>query len=170
MSTPAAPTPAPAYAQQRWGVFGMGVTGVSLARHLIAGGARVRCVDTRAEPAGRSALAALNEHIDWRCGELDAAVLLDCDSIAVSPGVPLDHPVLRAAAQREIPLVGDIELFARRAGAPCVGITGSNGKSTVTTLVWQILEAAGFAVRAGGNLGTPALELLAAPEPDYYVL
>ena len=170
MSTHASPSPAPAYAQQRWGVFGMGVTGVSLARHLIAGGARVRCVDTRAEPAGRHSLAALNDHIDWRCGELDAAVLLDCDSIAVSPGVPLDHPALRAAAQRHIPLVGDIELFARRARAPSVGITGSNGKSTVTTLVWQILEAAGFAVRAGGNLGTPALDLLGAPEPDYYVL
>jgi len=78
--------------------------------------------------------------------------------------------IVQAARARGIPVLGDIELFARAACAPVIGVTGSNGKSTVTTLVARMLEAGGARVQAGGNLGVPALDLLRAPVPDWYVL
>jgi len=160
--------PIPAiYAGQHWGVFGLGLTGLSCARHLLARGARLTCVDTRAAPPLLDAVRALSPDIATRCGELPADVFGACDDVAVSPGVPLDHPSLLA---RTGPLLGDIALFRRAANAPLLGITGSNGKSTVTTLVWQMLARAGQVVRAGGNLGTPALDLLEGQAPDCYVL
>ena len=159
--------PSASYAGQHWGVFGLGVTGLSCARHLLDRGARLICVDTRAAPPLLDAVRALSPAIETRCGELPSEVLAACDEVAVSPGVPLDHPALVA---RQRPLQGDIALFRRAANAPLLGITGSNGKSTVTTLVWQMLARADLAVRAGGNLGTPALDLLTGPAPDYYVL
>jgi UDP-N-acetylmuramoylalanine--D-glutamate ligase len=90
--------------------------------------------------------------------------------VIVSPGLSLDHPALLSARAAGAELIGDIELFARLVHAPVVGITGSNGKSTVTTLVGAMGAAAGISVGVGGNLGTPALDLITVPEPDYYVL
>ena len=88
----------------------------------------------------------------------------------VSPGVTLREPVLLEAQARGVEVVGDIEVFARHARAPVVAVTGTNGKSTVTSLVREMAQAAGLAVRAGGNLGPPALDLLDDGEPDLYVL
>ena len=88
----------------------------------------------------------------------------------VSPGVTLREPVLVEAQARGVEVVGDIEVFARHARAPVVAVTGTNGKSTVTSLVREMAQAAGLAVRAGGNLGPPALDLLNDGEPDLYVL
>src|SRR5262249_20188752 len=105
--------------------------------------------------------------------------LADTQLLVVSPGVSLAEPLVRAAQARGIEIVGDIELFARavdgaRAAsgrpAPVIGITGTNGKSTVTTLVARMVEAAGLSVRAGANLGEPALDLLHGEIPDFYVL
>ncbi|MSQ68204.1 MAG: UDP-N-acetylmuramoyl-L-alanine--D-glutamate ligase [Gammaproteobacteria bacterium] len=155
---------------QRWAVFGLGATGLSLARYLAPRVAQLLCVDTRAEPPARAAVQALSPAIECRCGTLSATSLAGYSHIAVSPGVPLDHPALRGAVTAGSVLVGDVELFRRAATAPVLGVTGSNGKSTVTTLVWQMLEAAGWTVQAGGNLGTPALALLAGATPDYYLL
>ena len=88
----------------------------------------------------------------------------------MSPGVSLAEPIASAARKRGIEVVGDIELFARAAKAPVIGITGTNGKSTVTSLVAAMAESAGRRVLAGGNLGKPALDLLDEPVPDLYVL
>jgi UDP-N-acetylmuramoylalanine--D-glutamate ligase len=88
----------------------------------------------------------------------------------VSPGVSLQEPLLADARRRGVEIVGDIELFARAVKAPVIAITGSNGKSTVTTLLGAMAQAAGREVRVGGNLGTPALDLLGDQEPDLYVL
>jgi UDP-N-acetylmuramoylalanine--D-glutamate ligase len=154
----------------RWAVFGLGLTGLSCARHLRAHGAEVSMFDTRAEPPGLAAARALLPPSALHCGDLDSHSLRGFERIAVSPGVPLDHPALLAARAAGATIVGDVELFARAATRPVVAITGSNGKSTVTTLTWRILEAAGHRVRAGANLGTPALDLLEPPEPEYYVL
>lgn len=154
-------TPLPAsYAGQRWGVFGLGDTGLSCARHLQAGGASLHCVDTREHPPRRAAVSALPGAVSCQCGNVPAGSFMGCDAVAVSPGVPLDHPALVAARAAGTLLLGDVQLFAQATARPVLAVTGSNGKSTVTTLVWKILEAAGMAVRAGGNLGTPALELL----------
>ena len=90
--------------------------------------------------------------------------------LVVSPGVSVDEPPIAAAAARGVPVIGDIELFARMARAPVIAITGSNGKSTVTMLVSAMAQHAGRDVRTGGNIGTPALDLLQDVEPDLYVL
>ncbi len=91
------------------------------------------------------------------------------DRIVVSPGLPTSHCLLKAARERGIPLVSDIELFSEHAAAPIVGITGTNGKSTVTALTGELLRASGLDVGVGGNLGEPALDLL-GPDRDAYVL
>lgn len=170
VATHGTPQRRPGPAGERWAVFGLGLTGVSCARHLRGRGAEVTVFDTRAQPPGLDAVRELLPPAALRCGAMDEDSLRGFDRIVVSPGLPLDHPSLVAARAAGSAIVGDIELFARAVTRPVVAITGSNGKSTVTTLTWRILEAAGHRVRAGANLGTPALDLLAPPEPDYYVL
>jgi UDP-N-acetylmuramoylalanine--D-glutamate ligase len=103
-------------------------------------------------------------------GAFDEALLDDANRVIASPGVSLREPFMMSAAIRGVPIIGDIELFAREAQAPIAAITGTNGKSTVTTLVAKMGEAAGKRVLAGGNLGRPALDLLDEPVPELYVL
>jgi UDP-N-acetylmuramoylalanine--D-glutamate ligase len=105
-----------------------------------------------------------------RFGGFDQSLLEGATQIIASPGVSLDEPFLKAAAARGVAIVGDIELFVREARAPIAAITGTNGKSTVTTLVARMAEAAGKRAIAAGNLGHPVLDLLDQPVPDIYVL
>jgi UDP-N-acetylmuramoylalanine--D-glutamate ligase len=154
-------------------VVGAGLTGLSVARLLLSRGIAVAVTDTRGSPPELAALRALaaqrGRALTVRTGGLDATLLADTDLVVVSPGVATTGPFFEAARARRLPIVGDIELFARLATAPVAGITGTNGKSTVTTLLAGIAARAGVAVRAGGNLGPPALELLAA-DAALYVL
>jgi UDP-N-acetylmuramoylalanine--D-glutamate ligase len=151
-------------------IVGLGRTGVSCARHLAARGHRLVVTDSRAAPPGLTDLRRLVPDAATALGGFDAAVLDGADQVVVSPGVPLSEPFLKQAAARGLDLVGDIELFAREAGGRIVGITGTNGKSTVTTLVGEFAKAAGIEVRVGGNLGEPALDLLEGPPAAMYVL
>ena len=151
-------------------VVGAGVTGLSCVRHLLASGCDVRVLDTRQIPPGLAELRQLLPVGDIYLGDWPAAAFAGVDEIIVSPGVGLGAPALVDAAARGVPLRGDIELFARAVTRPVLAITGSNGKSTVTTLVGELLTHAGRTVAVGGNLGTPALDLLAGPPPDAYVL
>lgn len=154
-----------------WAVFGLGRTGLSCARFLAARGLQVVVLDTRADPPELAALAAELPQVEVRCGPaLPAALDPATMHLVLSPGVPLDHPLVAGARTAGCEILGDVELFARHARAPIAAITGSNGKSTVTTLVARMLAAAGRSVRAGANLGTPALDLLIGGEPDIYVL
>lgn len=149
-------------------VIGLGATGLSVARYLKREGAAAVFADTRAAPPGRAALEGL-----WPGAEIllgDVSLPADVDRIIVSPGVPDRNPLLAQARAAKIEVISDIELFARAATAPVVGITGSNGKSTVTTLLYHMCRAAGRNALAGGNLGTPALDLLDGEPPDLYVL
>ncbi|MFT3906053.1 MAG: UDP-N-acetylmuramoyl-L-alanine--D-glutamate ligase [Steroidobacteraceae bacterium] len=159
----------PNYKDQYAVVVGLGKTGFSLARHLRARGARVAVTDTRAEPPYRAQLAQLDAAIPVVTGKLDAGLLEGAQLLAVSPGVSLDDPFFVTARAYQLLPVGDIELFAREARAPILGITGTNGKSTVTSLVAAMARRAGLKVRVGGNLGEPALELLDA-SAELYVL
>jgi UDP-N-acetylmuramoylalanine--D-glutamate ligase len=151
-------------------IVGLGRTGVSGARHLAARGHRLVVTDSRTDPPGLAELRRLVPEAATALGGFDPAVLEGADQIVVSPGVSLAEPFLRRAAAQGLDLVGDIELFAREAGGRVIGITGTNGKSTVTTLVGEFAHAAGVAVRVGGNLGEPALDLLEGPPAAMYVL
>ena len=143
-------------------IVGLGRTGLSCARYLRARNWRLAVTDTRHKPPEMAALAALDPMIPVRVGGLDARLLEDADCVVASPGVSLEEPFFVEARRRGIEIAGDIELFARAADAPVVGITGTNGKSTVTTLVGRMAARAGLRVRVGGNLGEPALDLLGA--------
>ena len=146
-------------------VVGLGRTGVSVARHLTARGWTVAVTDTRPNPPGLEPLRAVAPDAAVFLGGYSEEALRHADEIVLSPGVALGHPFLRTAAERGLTIVGDIELFAREVRAAVVAVTGSNGKSTVTTLVGLMAERAGRRVKVGGNLGTPALDLLDG-EPD----
>jgi len=150
-------------------IVGLGRTGLSAARYLNAQGWRVAVTDTRAAPPALEALRALDAGIALRLGGLDATLLDEALCVVASPGISLAEPFFAAARRRGLEIVGDIELFARAAHAPVAGITGTNGKSTVTTLLARMAQRAGVAVRVGGNLGEPALELL-SDEAALYVL
>lgn len=151
-------------------IVGLGKTGLSCARYLHARHKRVTVIDSRSLPPEISALQKLAPEIEIRVGGFDASVLEDAAEVVVSPGVSLREPIMQVALRRGIPIVGDIELFARSVTAPVVGITGTNGKSTVTVLVAHMANRAGKRAVAGGNLGRPALDLLSDAPPDLYVL
>ena len=149
-------------------VFGLGRTGYSCIRHL-AGRERLLAVDTRCAPPCGDAVRSEYPDVeiipprDWR------RILGEAGRIVVSPGIAMDHEIVASAQAAGIPATSDIELFLAAARAPVVGITGTNGKSTVATLAGQLFRAAGRNVGVGGNLGTPALDLL-GDDVDGYVL
>jgi len=149
-------------------VVGLGATGLSVARHLRRSGLDARFVDTRDQPPGMQDLDRIWPGAAVELGKVSLPG--DVDRVVVSPGIADDHPLLRKARQAKLEVVSDIELFAREAQAPFVAITGSNGKSTVTTLLYHMCRADNRNVLAGGNLGEPALDLLARETPDLYVL
>jgi len=151
-------------------IVGLGKSGLSAARHLSARGWDLAVTDSRESPPGQSAVSALQPGARAAYGRFDVSLLEGVALVVASPGVALDEPLMCAARERGIEVVGDVELFAREAAAPVVGITGTNGKSTVTTLVGRMAARSGRRVVVGGNLGTPVLELLARPTPELYVI
>ena len=158
------------YSGKRMLVVGLGLSGVSALRYLAREGAELVITDSRAEPAGHRQLTAEFERFEFRLGGFAAPEpLTQFAEAVVSPGVSLDDPFVKALKAAGVPVIGDIELFARHARAPVIGITGSNGKSTVTTLVGDMARAAGMRVGVGGNLAPPALEVL-SDQAQLYVL
>ncbi len=153
-------------------IVGLGATGLSCARFFDRAGEPFEIADNRSDPPGLAAFQARWPDVRISLGAFDGRRFARARRIVMSPGVSPHEPAIAAAAQAGVECIGDIELFARAADAPVIAITGSNGKSTVTTMVGALLEAAGYRVRVGGNLGPPALDLLAdhAEAPDFYVL
>nr|WP_186348017.1 UDP-N-acetylmuramoyl-L-alanine--D-glutamate ligase [Pseudomonas lundensis] len=150
-------------------VVGLGKSGMSLVRFLARQGVSFAVADTRENPPELATLRRDYPQVEVRCGELDVEFLCRADELYVSPGLALATPALQAAAARGVKLSGDIDLFARNAKAPIVAISGSNAKSTVTTLVGEMAVAAGKRVAVGGNLGMPALDLL-SDDVELYVM
>lgn len=140
-------------------IIGLGQTGLSGLHYCLARGITPAVMDTRACPPGAEQLP---EHIERHFGELKLAPMLAAQLIIASPGLALATPELQQAQAAGVEIVGDIELFVRECQAPIVAITGSNGKSTVTTLVGEMASEAGIKVGVGGNIGTPALDLLSS--------
>ena len=151
-------------------VVGLGKSGLSMVRTLVGLGAQVVVVDSRAAPPGLAELQRAFPAVPRHLGAFPAQVFAGAARLLVSPGVSVQTPAIRAAAARGVPVWGDVELFARLTQAPVAAITGSNGKSTVTTLVGLMAERAGVKVAVGGNLGTPCLALLERPDTELYVL
>lgn len=156
-------------------VVGLGQTGMSCVCYLTGLGERVSVADTRTHPPELIALRAQWPTIKCHLGSGGSQLLEGVDRVIVSPGVDRRSVLVESALERMIPVVGDVELFAidvaaRQPDARLVGITGTNGKSTVTALVAAMALAAGVEARAGANLGPPALDLLAPPRPALYVL
>jgi UDP-N-acetylmuramoylalanine--D-glutamate ligase len=151
-------------------VVGLGKSGASCVRFLSKRGVAVRATDSRRAPPGLAELGDLARSTDLRLGGFDLSLLDGAAQLLISPGVSLEEPIAREARDRGIEVLGDVELFAREARAPVVGITGTNGKSTVTSLLAHMAQVAGRRVLAGGNLGVAALDLLERPLPDLYVL
>lgn len=166
------------YSEQPMLVVGLGLSGTSALRYLVRAGAKVTVTDSRAAPTGIEALRTEYPGVTFHLGAFSAPVpLSQFKEAVVSPGVDLREPFVQQLRDAGVAIIGDIELFARAVEAPhasrltphVVAITGSNGKSTVTTLVGEMARAAGRRVAVGGNLGTPALDLL-ADGIDLYVL
>lgn len=150
-------------------VVGLGQTGLSCARFLRAQGVFTAVTDSRANPPGLQQLRDELPEVAVFVDGFDPEVFTAAERLVVSPGVPVSEPLIQAAMARGIEVIGDIELFVRAAQAPICAITGSNGKSTVTSLVGEMAVAAGRHVAVGGNLGEPALNLL-DPTVQLYVL
>lgn len=175
-------------ANQRVLVLGLGQSGLSMARHLVAAGAVVSAADTRAAPPGLAEFRALCGQASVHLGPLDADVFAQCDAVAVSPGVPVagpqTDPAVAAARDRGLPFLGDIELFAHalaRAAAAggyrprVLAVTGTNGKTTVTSLAAHLAARTGRHAVAAGNIGPAALDawhdaVAADALPDIWVL
>lgn len=151
-------------------VVGLGLTGLSCARYLSRTGQTFSIVDSRSQPPG---LAEFNEEfpdVALSLGAISDADLAGASLLVVSPGVSLTEPAIAKAIDQGVAVCGDIDLFCAAATAPIIAITGSNGKSTVTTLLGLMVEACGKQVGVGGNIGIAALDLLTLDTPDYYVL
>ncbi len=150
-------------------VVGLGATGLSCVRFLASKGIDFYVVDSRENPPGLEQAKLLCPEDRILTGDLAVLETLGVTELYVSPGIALRTPVLSRLAEKGVAMRGDIDLFRDYVDAPFVAITGSNAKSTVTTLVALLLQACGKNVKAGGNLGLPALDLLSS-DTDYYVL
>lgn len=150
-------------------VVGLGISGWSCVRFLMAKGNAVAVTDSRDIAPYSAELCQQYPEIVCSLGGFDRALFDAADEIIVSPGIALDTPEIQAARDSGKRIIGDIELFSRYATAPVVAITGSNGKSTVTTLLGAMAKASDTKVAVGGNIGTPALDLLDS-DVELYVL
>jgi len=158
-------------------VLGLGETGLSLARYLKTQGAKLRIADSRDAPPGLAELQKQLPRADVRCGVFRSELLEDIELIAISPGVPLAVPLVQKALAQRIPVVGDIELFARalpQENRPkVIAITGANGKTTVTSMVGAMCRAAGLDTEVAGNISPAVLDVLRqrkGKQPQVWVL
>lgn len=151
-------------------IVGLGKTGFACARFLWQQHIPFAITDSRANPPYLDQLKSEYPTIQIKVGGLDKQLINKAEELIVSPGMSLQEPLLAHRLESGVPAIGDIELFVRLANAPICAITGSNAKSTVTTMLNEMAKVAGTSVRTGGNIGTPVLDLIQADEPDLYVL
>jgi len=156
-------------------VAGAGKSGQASARFLLDCGARVILTDTRSEDALKNEIAAL-QSIAARSGELVLELgghrnesFARCDFVVVSPGIPLSLPFFEVSRKAGIPIIAEVELAYRHLKGKIIGITGSNGKTTTTTLVSDLLNGAGLKAHAAGNIGTPLISFAReSSDSDFY--
>lgn len=155
-------------------IVGLGTTGLSCARYLHSRGETFQVVDSRLDPPGLAQLQAEFPELQVTLGEFSVAMLSQASELIVSPGISMRTPALAAAREAGVAISGDIDIFSKAVGKPVVAVTGSNGKSTVVSLLAAMATKAGLRVGLGGNLdgaqATPALDLLRQDDKDLYVL
>ena len=151
-------------------VVGLGQTGLSCARYLSRCGETFMVADSRQNPPGLQQLQAECPGAKLELGEFREETFTHAAQLIVSPGVDQHHPVIRKAVACGVPVTGDVDIFAHAIDAPLVAITGSNAKSTVTTLVGEMARADGVNVAVAGNIGLPVLDLLGSAPASLYVL
>jgi len=147
-------------------VVGLGMTGLSAVRHLLAKRVGVAVADVAPNPSALQQLQKIGGDVEIRSGEFDAQWFRGFSNIVVSPGVRLDSPAIVAAIDAGADVFGDIELYARNSHAPLLATTGSNGKSTVVAMLGDVLNACNKKTYVGGNIGVPALDLLDGDAAD----
>ncbi|RPG46267.1 MAG: UDP-N-acetylmuramoyl-L-alanine--D-glutamate ligase [Gammaproteobacteria bacterium TMED134] len=147
-------------------IIGFGITGQSVARYLLSKGQAPTVLDTR---GARTEAVDFDLEYHWDCATWPERVLGQTSEVFVSPGLPPAHPLLQQAHEAQLPVYSDIDLFMRAVPGKVLGVTGTNGKSTVVSLIGHLLNAQGYRCKVGGNLGTPALDLL-NEDADFYVL
>lgn len=150
-------------------VVGLGKTGYSVVAFFAARNIHVVAMDTREAPPFAQMIQQHFPEVTLHLGGLNQSHLLSAEKIILSPGLPLATPEIQASIDAGITVVSDIQVFADHAKAPIVAITGSNAKSTVTSLLGVMAQQAGLKVAVGGNLGTPALDLI-EDDVDLYVM
>lgn len=152
-------------------VVGLGKSGVASALFLASRGARVTVSDAKSEEQLRHEIPALLDRgITVETGKHGERTFRDQDLIVVSPGVPQDVPPLQHARRLGIPVIGEIELTARFLDGHVIAITGSNGKTTTTTLTGEIIASGGHKTLVGGNIGTPAITFVEHSSNDTWVV
>jgi len=155
-------------------IVGLGQTGLSCARYFAAEGISFSVVDSRFSPPALAEFQSEFPGVELELGGFNSESLMNASEIVLSPGISLKTPEIAQAVSSGVPVTGDIDIFSRQAKAPIAAVTGSNGKSTVVTLLGEMAIKAGKRVGVGGNLDgracTPALDLLRAGERDLYVL
>ncbi len=147
-------------------VAGLGISGVAAVNFLHENGYRVAVTDSRKTPPGHDQIPS---EVQTSFGQLDQEMLLQAEEIVISPGLDLKLPEIQAAIAKGIPVVSEIQILRRATDKPIMAITGSNAKSTVTTLIGLMAKDAGIKVAVGGNLGRPALDLT-KDNPELYIL
>ena len=151
-------------------VLGLGKTGLSCVRYLAETGESLGVADSRQAPPELEDLQRHYPRVPFFPGDFEPGLLCRARRLITSPGIDPAHPAIRAARRAGVEILGDVEIFCRNINAPLIAVTGSNGKSTVVSLLAEMLRRSGLRVGLGGNIGTPALDLLSLPAPDYYVL
>ena len=155
------------FRNQKIVVVGLGVTGVATARLLASRGARVTISDAASADQLAPAIATLSDlDIEWSLGGHQEKCLMAAEGIVISPGVPWNLAPLCRARAAGIPVIGEMELAAALVTIPLVAVTGTNGKTTTTALIGEMLTASGLNVFVGGNIGTPLCNYLLEDRDD----
>ena len=154
-------------------IVGLGTTGLSVARYLVNQNREFAVVDSRKKPPCADELFSLNDNkTAYHFGDFNTPLLTHAKQIVVNPGIAVATPEIASAKQAGAEVFGDIELFCReiKSSKPVIAITGSNGKTTVTTLLDLMAKESGVNVGTGGNIGTPALDLLIESNKEFFIL
>jgi UDP-N-acetylmuramoylalanine--D-glutamate ligase len=151
-------------------VMGLARTGEATARFLAERGALVTVTDQRTKGELAEVLARLPDEIEREVGGHSPVLFEKADGVVVSPGIRREHPLLLHAVAAGVPIMSEIELAFRFCKAPVIGVTGTNGKTTTTSLISSLLEGAGYRAPAVGNIGSPFIAALSGPTPDFIVV